>query len=866
MNTTHRVMVLPQSSGAAGPSASQQGLTSSAMPPPPAQGGGYFQTQALPPQRIGKAAASQFGDKNIPGSQMPSSMRRVARTTRASTIGMGTFASITGLAGMGTRGVPPAPSTSAGAGIPTQRIEEREPSMPAAPTANFEGMGLHTPERIGMAPGALGAFAAEPERGVPGVPPPPSGGTATLAAESARGIPGTPPPPVAGSDNPIASTAASATGMPSIPPEPASPRTMSTNADKANLTETACSDCEEKRTLTPAIRVGVPGTPPSPTTVQRPQQGAMQAQVAGRPNAPHFEPIGQPDEQALPAGAAAVGLGPYTYAGSTANFDVYYDNGLGGPGGNMANAVLANCENDFTQMQGWFSGVPTGRFSVYIDPGTFGAYHANCFATEIHVAAFSATDGDLVNMLNMAEVDEVLMANQGVGWNCGYSNGEGLSRVLATQLYPGSLNGFASASTWLNTPGRPDYVNVTDPTDRSYVSIGCATLFLNFLRHQLRFSWQQIVRAGASTLAQTYTNLTGRTDGFARFTALLQANFPEGTAVSLSSDNVFPLPGVMGVFARGSDGAVWVQSQTAPNNGWGGWYSLGGWVDLIEVAQNDDTRLEVFARGGDGALWHNWQNSPGGAWSGWYSLGGWIDRLEVGRNADGRLEVFARGGDGALWHQWQTAPNSGWSGWYSMGGWIDMIEVGQNDDGRLEVFARGGDGAVWHQWQVAPNSGWSGWYSIGGWVDIIECGNNADGRLELFVRGRDGAVWHNWQTAPNNGWSGWYSMGGWVDMIDVGQNDDGRLEVFARGGDGAVWHQWQVAPNSGWSGWYSLGGWVDLLEVGHNADNRMEIFARGGDDAVWHNWQTAPNNGWSGWYSMGGSIDILEVWPELPGA
>jgi hypothetical protein len=613
------------------------------------------------------------------------------------------------------------------------------------------------------------------------------------------------------------------------------------------------------RTLTPVAPVGTPGIPPAPANVQN-----LQPQLT-QPGALQGPLLGQPSRPGQLAEAGEVGLGPYTFAGRTSNFDVYYDNSLGGAGHNMANAILANCERDYGEMVGWFSGVTAGRFSVYVDPGSFGAYHANCSATELHVAAFSATDGNLVNMLTMAEVDEVFMASQG-RWNCGYSNGEGLSRVLTTQLYPGSLGGFASASTWLNTPGRPDYVDVTDPSDRNYVSLGCTTLFLNFLRHQLRFSWQQIVRAGAPTLAQTYTNLTGRTDGLTRFKNLLQAYYPEGTPVSLAGDNVFPLPGRMEVFARGADGAVWHQWQTAPNNGWSGWYSLGGWVDLIEVAQNDDTRLEVFARGGDGALWHNWQTAPGGDWSGWYSMGGWIDRLAVARNADGRLEIFARGGDGALWHQWQTAPSNGWSGWYSMGGWIDMIEVGQNDDGRLEVFARAGDGAVWHQWQTAPNNGWSGWYSMGGWVDLIEVANNADGRMELFVRGGDGAVWHNWQTAPSNGWSGWYSMGGWVDLLELGINDDGRMEVFARGGDGALWHQWQSAPNNGWSGWYSLGGWIDRLEVAHNADNRMEIFARGGDGALWHQWQTAPSNGWSGWYSMGGWIDILEAWPELPGA
>jgi len=73
-----------------------------------------------------------------------------------------------------------------------------------------------------------------------------------------------------------------------------------------------------------------------------------------------------------------------------------------------------------------------------------------------------------------------------------------------------------------------------------------------------------------------------------------------------------------------------------------------------------------------------WQTAPNSGWSGWASLGGWIDELTVGQNADGRMEVFARGSDHALWHNWQTAPNSGWSGWASLGGWIDRLTVGQN--------------------------------------------------------------------------------------------------------------------------------------------------------------------------------------------
>jgi len=317
--------------------------------------------------------------------------------------------------------------------------------------------------------------------------------------------------------------------------------------------------------------------------------------------------------------------------------------------------------------------------------------------------------------------------------------------------------------------------------------------------------------------------------------------------------------GRMEVFARGTDKAVWHLWQTAPSNGWSGWASLGGWVDIIRSARNADGRLEVFARGSDKAVWHRWQTAPNNGWSEWESLGGWVDLIEIGQNRDGRLELFARGADGALWHRWQTAPSNGWSGWASLGGWIDRLSVGQNLDGRLEVFARGADGALWHKWQTAPDNGWSDWASLGGWIDRLDVGRNQDGRLEVFARGSDAALWHIWQTAPNNGWSAWNSLGGWIDQIAVGQNLDGRLEVFARGADKAVWHRWQTAPNNDWSGWNSLGGWVDRLFVNNNADGRMELFARGSDRALWHRWQTAPNNDWGDWASLGGVIDSIEV-------
>ena len=466
------------------------------------------------------------------------------------------------------------------------------------------------------------------------------------------------------------------------------------------------------------------------------------------------------------AAAPQVGLGPYTQRGSTANFTVYYDNSLGATGQNLADAVLANCEWDLFELRGWFGEVAAGPFSIYIDPGSFGAYHANCSATELHLAAFGGTDGALENMLNVAEADEVMMANQAAGWNCGASAGEGLSRVLATQRYPASLDGFASAATWLNS-NRPDWVTQTENTDRDYTSIGCATLFLNYLRYQLHFSLVRIVEAGGTTLQQTYQKLTGSSDAFAPFAALIQRHYPAGTPVTLTgTDNIFPLldPG-----------------------SWGGWESLSGILEspprVVAWAPN---RLDVFAVGTDSALWHRWWD--GSSWGGWESLGGVLESPpEVVSWNTNRLDIFVVGTDHALWHRWWDGFS--WGGWESLGGILQSPpEVVSWDEGRLDIFGVGTDSALWHRWW--DGSAWGGWESLGG---ILESPPKAvswsENRLDIFVIGTDSALWHRWW--DGSAWGGWESLGGVLESpVDACAWAANRLDIFTVGTDSALWHRW----------------------------------------------------------------------------
>jgi hypothetical protein len=233
-----------------------------------------------------------------------------------------------------------------------------------------------------------------------------------------------------------------------------------------------------------------------------------------------------------------------THAGKTAHFDVSYLTKLGQKGASLAQAILQNCERDYAFLQQVFGGITPHRlpFVVQITSDNSGASHSSCLGTDISVGGKSGGAVDFIRSLLVAEADEVFMANFGRGWDCGASPGEGLSRVLANDLYKGvEPKNFISSNEWLNLDPRPNFVDQTDPTDTSYPSIGCSVLFLNWLRFQLNHSWTQIVAGGGATLADTYKALTGKSSAWQDFQAVINAHFPVGKTYNLDTDNPFPL-------------------------------------------------------------------------------------------------------------------------------------------------------------------------------------------------------------------------------------------------------------------------------------------------------------------------------------
>jgi hypothetical protein len=277
----------------------------------------------------------------------------------------------------------------------------------------------------------------------------------------------------------------------------------------------------------------------------------------------------QPVRMTLHSGARAGFVPPpdpdnpnYTLRNSTAHFIVRYDKTLPkNTGPNLADAVLATCEADYDRLQRLFGNLHIANlpFDVHIRPGKEGAIHVD---TALYCGAFTEPDADLIRFEVVMEADEVFMSNQGKGWNPGYSNGEALSRVLATEMYPNQLIAprqgvtFSDAHAWLDPPSiRENWVDNVEPTDLNHVSIGCGTLFINWLRHHVGVSLETIVRAGGANLGETYRVISGRNDGFQRFANLLAWYYTRGLASGLTIDNPFPIwyiiPGLTNVPVTG---------------------------------------------------------------------------------------------------------------------------------------------------------------------------------------------------------------------------------------------------------------------------------------------------------------------------
>lgn len=241
--------------------------------------------------------------------------------------------------------------------------------------------------------------------------------------------------------------------------------------------------------------------------------------------------------------------------GRTDHFRVRYDPTL--PSGSaLARELLGTCESDYRVMADWF-GLDLHDLPIEVDIAneSGGASWADGITGPPSVTV-KPLDGTgratltQIRYLLVAEVTEIFMSAQDRGWFAGGdegSKGEGLSRFLALQfqlqhdLAGSTPAGFGVTSLWLNST-RPNYIDTAPDDHAPDVVTSCSTLFLFYLHDQLGYSINQIIAAGADTLADVYRNLTGHTGAWTAFRALVDAHYPTGTMYYPAAETVFPVP------------------------------------------------------------------------------------------------------------------------------------------------------------------------------------------------------------------------------------------------------------------------------------------------------------------------------------
>ena len=249
-----------------------------------------------------------------------------------------------------------------------------------------------------------------------------------------------------------------------------------------------------------------------------------------------------------------------------------------------------------------------------------------------------------------------------------------------------------------------------------------------------------------------------------------------GPAAAWVSPGTLSPTGGLAVFGRGTGNHLWWRDLAS--SGGSGWASLGGTITSRPAAaywQGPDSGiLGVFARGADGAVWGRVEYHVSGhtAWTSWSSYGG---HLLAGTSpavafTHGRIFLAAVGTDRAIWVR-HNSP-SGWRPWHSIGGHTTMDPaLATPADGVVVAFARGSAGAAsYNEFHGQTTGVTAGWHPIGGALTsgltaIPNQVESAKATTSVFALGADHQPWVDTGT--------WPALTGW-QQVHIGPLITGR--------------------------------------------------------------------------------------------
>jgi hypothetical protein len=183
------------------------------------------------------------------------------------------------------------------------------------------------------------------------------------------------------------------------------------------------------------------------------------------------------------------------------------------------------------------------------------------------------------------------------------------------------------------------------------------------------------------------------------------------------------------VVVRGTDNQIY-HRWYAPSTGWAGWDALGGsWTSAPAINSQTDGILNVFVRGPDGAVWQ--KSWTGSQYTDWVSLGGQIIGAPVAiTTVPGTVDLFVRWVDRALYQKHWSG--SAWTDWTLVDpAQMDSTPAAVSDSaGAVDVFAFAGGGVFTKFWR----GGWGPWTAMGPVVPPAPPAPDGELRLNAGIR------------------------------------------------------------------------------------------------------------------------------------
>ncbi|HET9170043.1 MAG TPA: hypothetical protein VFN97_11420 [Actinospica sp.] len=352
--------------------------------------------------------------------------------------------------------------------------------------------------------------------------------------------------------------------------------------------------------------------------------------------------------------------------------------------------------------------------------------------------------------------------------------------------------------------------------------------------------------------------------------ALWSSTETVSSASTVGNSSIALSDGRIALYDIRSDGNVYGDIQTGPNQGFAGWQQLsttGDRVGQVSALQEADGQIALYTRTTSGTVEGLIQDSSTGAaigtWTGPIGNTGGVasDPAALLLN-DGRICIYvttATDATGNVSGTCQTSVGSSFATWTALssgGGWIGKVAAVQATDGDIVIYTRTVRGTVLGD-DLAGNAGWTSPIgNTGGVASDPTAIRLTNGRICIYVTtatDATGNVSGTCQTAVGSGFPTWTPLssgGGWIGRVAAVQAISGDVAIYTRTVKGTVLGD-DVTGSGGWTGPIGNTGGVasdPTAVVGY--EGAISVYVKTPSGSISGSSQSAAGSGFSTWVTI----------------